>query len=249
MPSKTRLEWIKREARNRNVELLQRLLRATIRERLELVERRSGAEAETVTVRYDDGWHVHAPWLAGFERERRISGKRLVEVLARAEDEMAAWKDQRAAETREMLQRWLASGWAVVKLLRRGQKAWGTPLTVSADEHAAAARFLGMVEEGQIAWEDVQRGDYLILPVRYLDWSKGIDPETSEDLTDWTALLRMERRPLPGFDPDELDRAAQAAARSAEARDPTILIQQARTISGIPAGGAFDAQVDDLRTQ
>lgn len=249
MPSKTRLDWLRREVLNRDVTLIQRTLRAVVRERLQTVENRPGAEADAVTVRYADGWFVFAPQIAGFEQERKISGKRLVQLLARAEDEMTAWKDRHAADTRSRLESWLASGWTVVKLLRRGSRVWGTPLSVNTDAQTAAAHFLGMVEEGRIAWEDVRRGDYLILPVRFLDWSKGMDPETTEDLVDWTALLRMERRALPGFDPGELDRVAQAAARAAEARDLTILIQQARTINGTLAGSTFDAHMDDLRAQ
>lgn len=186
-----------------------------------------------ITLRWSEGkWFLHAPMIEGFEKERQITVRRLVALIADLEDEWAANETAKAEKVRARLQRDLDGGWAVLHITRRGTKIWGRPVLTRDTAEDAVYAMLYAVETGTLAYEDVLRGDYIVAPFNWLDWSKGMDPETTAEIIDWLAMLRMERRRLAGVAPEEVDRLAQAAIESVKQQNPDTLINETRTIGG-----------------
>lgn len=119
-----------------------------------------------------------------------------------------------------------------MQVTRRGTRIWGRPVLTRKSASSAVESLLYAVREGVLAYEDALRGEYIVAPINWLDWSKGLDPETTAEIIDWLALFRLERRAFIGIDPDDIDRLAAAAVQAVKTDDPSILLNETRTTGG-----------------
>jgi len=161
-------------------------------------------EMVSLTSQRKDGrrtWYYSVPvWLLRDDPESRavlegkIQQRRWIQMVLDWEWAVLQRHAEIQSATRDRLQELYQSGWGLYYVRRRGTDAVGPilyakPLITSLRLPEVWQAFWERLERGQIAPQDVRRGQYHILPLHQLDYAS-MDPETGEDVLN---VKRIER--------------------------------------------------------